>query len=828
MFEGNKMRSFTTSLSIFAICLLLITTLHPALLKAESPSATPMTTAESSVDRMPEADQTAETNQANEGDPLPRSQELSFIDKAKEASAKAVAYLTTISQKSSQAEASTTTTLTNEDRLILERTMKWAKTKIETSHSLETVVTSLPSPKNSVDFFKALEELKDTAQKKDNEIELVTEQLELLKQKNETSQLPLAEDQLKFFTEQKEIIKEARKSLREAFKESFPSREEQSKIRTEAFDAIAKEKADEIARIEAQSEELAQAAIDEKKKNDVLAQQARKELETASSDEAKDLAQLRLSYATLQNIVKEYESKALETELKVKKAEANFQRDRTILSETVPRLLKLRPNHKDVETTRTKWLERSEELKKEAQLLDKETNVLRDEVSSLRRARDEARQYYDDLDQELSQNRNNKIYRQRVFYARSLYRLSSSRLDLFRKRIELIEDQRKQLLRNSESFLWGLDRLKRHSENLYLGQTSSQISWFLLGLVITYVLALAVNTIMNATFRKLAVKSPWHWDNVAIEELKLPIRLMAIFVGLWTTLKILTLSDGNVIIANKVKMTIMVLWTGFVAWRILNVITRVLKPKFAKTETTLDDQLLAFVGRSLRGVVLLVTTIYLLENFGWKVSSLLAGLGIGGLAFALAAKDTLANFFGSIVLFIDRPFHIGNWVVIGGAEGIVEDIGIRSTRIRTFKDTVVTIPNANVANSPAENIHSFRKRRLFFKLTLRLDTPVDKVEQTVDNMRKILTDHPMILDGYYVYVTGIPADGIEIMVYCFVSTRDWGEWLHHSQTVYMSVLRMLEETGVGLAFSTTTVELESKGPINISGLDAFLKSKNDI
>jgi MscS family membrane protein len=807
--------------SVFII-ILLLTNFTPLAGETISVTPTSSSTVSQSTDTL--SDETSEENTGAE------ESKQSFITRAREAHELALKYLEDVSTESSA--ITTSTTLSEEEKnkqasIITEKT-KWAKVSIENSKLIVSSVENLPSPTTPVRFFETLEDLKILERKKANELELSKENQAALLLKGENDRITLASEQIDFFTKQFEILRDARKSMKDAFSDLYKTQEEQATVRTKAYEALAKEKAEEISRIEEKAKDLALQALEDEKKNLDLAEQARKEILSANSEETRDLARLRLAFAELQTIVKDYEARTLETELEVKKAEVNYQTDRSMLSEKVSELKKLSPSDNRVKEKLLEWTQKRDELKNEIDLLDKESNVLRNQVSSLRQKRDAARLYYDDLDSRLNENKNNKIFRQRVFYARSIFRLTSDRLDQFRMRIELIEDHKKQLQLHDDPYKWATRALEKHTTNLYFGQTSSQIGYFFLGLLFTYIIAIIVNGGINVTLRKLAVKSPWNWDNVAIEELKTPIRIALILLGLWMTLSVLSLSESTLKIVHKVRMTMEILWMGFLIWRFLNVIHRVLQPKFAKTETTLDDQLLSFIGKALRAILILITGIYLLENFGWHVSSLLAGLGIGGLAFALAAKDTLANLFGSIVLFIDRPFYIGNWVIIGGAEGIVEDIGIRSTRIRTFKDTIVTIPNATVANSPAENIHSFRKRRLFFTLTLRLDTPVAKVEQTVEEMRNILTDHPMILDGYYVYVSGIPADGIEIMVYCFVSTRDWGEWLHHSQTVYLSVLKMLEEIGVGLAFGTRTIELENKSPIHIAGLDEFLKNKNDI
>ena len=129
-----------------------------------------------------------------------------------------------------------------------------------------------------------------------------------------------------------------------------------------------------------------------------------------------------------------------------------------------------------------------------------------------------------------------------------------------------------------------------------------------------------------------------------------------------------------------------------------------LEQKAQQTETKLDDQLVPLARRALKIFIVSIGTVFVLQNLNYDVASLIAGLGIGGLAFALAAKDTIANLFGSATIFASRPFQIGDWVVIGGStEGVVESVGFRSTRVRTFYNSLIGIPNAKVADAVVDN-----------------------------------------------------------------------------------------------------------------------------
>ena len=693
--------------------------------------------------------------------------------------------------------------------------IEWRKQKEQKAEELQESLDSLPSATATIDFFKELERLKALGERQEKEAAVAQEQAELCEKKDKEAEARIARDKDRFYRARAKSIAQAREQMLASFEAAYPSEDERKTIKTKAFKELSRLKSAEKRATEKKTKKAMAKAEQKRKEASELAQKARAELARAKSAEGKKLAELRLDFADLSGRVQDYRKKALEAELSVRNAEEEFQSLRARLNEMTPQVLELPAGVEKVVEKRKSWLSKRAQLKKSAEVLEQKADVLRERVEKLRKQRDQYRENYDRIYGALARHSSNKSYRQRVYFSRQVYRLAAELLDLFRTRIEWIEREKKFRLRAKETYDWALKEISSHVEARYAGQTARQCFSFLLGIALTLLLAWLIRLLLNHLLRRFADRSAWNWDNIAIEELALPIRIICILAGIWLSLELLSLPDDLFALLASIRRSIGALCLGLVIWRILNILSRVLEPRFSATDTTLDDQLLRFLRRTLRVLIIVLTAVYLLENFGWKVSSLLAGLGIGGLAFALAAKDTIANLFGSIVLFLDRPFHIGNWIKIAGAEGIVEDIGIRSTRIRTFKDTVVTIPNATVANSSAENIHSFRKRRLYFTLTLRLDTTPEKVEAAIEGIRKLLQEDPMIYEGYYVYLSGIPANGIEVMVYCFVKTRDWGLWLEHGQKVYLSVLRMLHSMGVGLAYNTQTIELENKLPIEV-------------
>jgi MscS family membrane protein len=192
------------------------------------------------------------------------------------------------------------------------------------------------------------------------------------------------------------------------------------------------------------------------------------------------------------------------------------------------------------------------------------------------------------------------------------------------------------------------------------------------------------------------------------------------------------------------------------------------------------------------------------------VGSLLAGLGIGGVAIALASKDTVANLFGSLVIFLDKPFQIGDWIEMGSIEGTVEEVGLRTTRVRTFANSLITIPNAKFTTEAVNNWSRMKKRRIKMTVGLTYDATPDKVEEAVLRIREIIAaDEKIRNDFYLVNFDNLGPSSLDLFVYCFTETTNWAEFLQAKQEFLLKIMRAVEELGLEFAFPTQTLHVES-------------------
>ncbi|GMQ28280.1 mechanosensitive ion channel family protein [Algoriphagus confluentis] len=246
-------------------------------------------------------------------------------------------------------------------------------------------------------------------------------------------------------------------------------------------------------------------------------------------------------------------------------------------------------------------------------------------------------------------------------------------------------------------------------------------------------------------------------------------------------------------------------------YKIVDVVAAYFQHLATKTESTLDDQLVPLIRKTLKALVILVGTLFILKDgLNFDIIPFLTGLSIGGVAIALAAQDTIKNFFGSVMIFIDKPFQVGDWVTSGDIDGTVEEVGFRSTRIRTFRNSVMYVPNGKIADSVVDN-HGLRKyRRFFTTLTITYDTPPELIEKFVEGLREIVISHPDTRkDLYHVYFNNLSSYSQDIMFYIFFELPTWGEELRARHEILVQTVKLANSLGVRFAFPTQTLHMET-------------------
>jgi len=299
-----------------------------------------------------------------------------------------------------------------------------------------------------------------------------------------------------------------------------------------------------------------------------------------------------------------------------------------------------------------------------------------------------------------------------------------------------------------------------------------------------------------------------------------PVRLLLFALAIYAAKEILVIPAAVDRTADLIVNVLGTLAIILFLYRLIELMVFELTKYAARDDNLLDQSFVQLMRMIARIVVVVVGIIYLLRAFtGKPLSALLAGLGIGGLAIALAAQDTLKNFFGSLMIMLDKPFTIGQRITFSGYDGTVEQIGFRSTRLRTLTGNLVTIPNEKVAAESVENIGRRPSIRRLANITITYDTPPDKVERALDIIREILDNHEGMQPDFppRVFFNEFNDASLNIIMLYWYHPPDWAAYMAFSERVNLQIMRAFEKEQIEFAFPSTTNYLahDSRRPLHI-------------
>jgi MscS family membrane protein len=245
-----------------------------------------------------------------------------------------------------------------------------------------------------------------------------------------------------------------------------------------------------------------------------------------------------------------------------------------------------------------------------------------------------------------------------------------------------------------------------------------------------------------------------------------------------------------------------------------------------KTDINIDEILIPLLSRTLQFIIIAIASTIILQKFGYNIEGLIAGLGLGGLAISLAAKDALANVLGGVLIISEKPFTIGDWILTPSVEGTVEDISFRSTKIRTFADALVSVPNNQLANEPITNWSKMNKRRVTFNLSLSYETPREKVESIVNQIESLVKNHPGIHpETIFVKFDEYKESSLDILLYFFTNTTAWAEYLEVKEEINYRILDIVREEGAEFAFPARRLYIENDSSDESNPLQLRQESK---
>ncbi len=320
-------------------------------------------------------------------------------------------------------------------------------------------------------------------------------------------------------------------------------------------------------------------------------------------------------------------------------------------------------------------------------------------------------------------------------------------------------------------------------------------------------------TIMG-TLQKVSKMTNTYYDDRVISALKGPVSFAFILIGAHLFF-VLIFKETEWI---KNILNTLVVYTIF--WAIISVLESLSSVFHHATEKFNPDLAEEMGNFILKIVIFLVAAVGLgamLQVWGINVTALVASLGLGGLAFALAAKDTASNMFGSFALLADKSIRIGEWIKVGGVEGTVEDIGMRTTKIRSFEKSLITVPNQIVSNSPIENFSRRGVRRIKMQIGLTYGTSRDQVNTIVKEIREMLHNHEKISqkDTLLVNFESFGDSSLNIFIYTFTNTPNWERYLNIREDIHLKIMKIVEDNGSSFAFPSQSIYMEPMPDKNV-------------
>jgi MscS family membrane protein len=334
--------------------------------------------------------------------------------------------------------------------------------------------------------------------------------------------------------------------------------------------------------------------------------------------------------------------------------------------------------------------------------------------------------------------------------------------------------------------------------------------WQWIGLVallfVTALVALAATRLVVRSVRVAIRRSATGWDETLAELGVGPLRLTIGVLIFSAAAPALALAVPVYKVVSALEKAVTIFAFTWVVVRVVDVVARAQAQRLAARGRAAATALVPMARRTAKVAIVLVAAVAALQNFGFDVTGIVAGLGIGGLAVALAAQKTVENLFGGFSLAVDQPVRVGDFCRFGDQVGTVEDVGLRSTRIRTLDRTVVTVPNAAFATMQLENFAVRDRIWLSTTIGLRYETTPDQLRWVLVEVKKLLLAHPKIHpDPARVRFAGFGASSLDLEIFAYVLTGDINEFLAVREDVFLRVMDVVAASGTGFAFPSQTI-----------------------
>jgi MscS family membrane protein len=346
----------------------------------------------------------------------------------------------------------------------------------------------------------------------------------------------------------------------------------------------------------------------------------------------------------------------------------------------------------------------------------------------------------------------------------------------------------------------------------FLDVTLWQWLGLLLAVLLAYLASWVTTWIVYRTLRSFVSRTETRIDDALLDIAVKPFRLVLATAFFFAGVIILRLAaPARAFLGNLLQALVIVA----VTWLLLRLVDG-FRDQFKQRleqEGKLGAVAVIPLGvRTVKAFLVVLAAIAMLQHLGFNVTGIIAGLGVGGIALALAAQKSIENLFGGVTLIADQPVRVGDFCRFGDKLGTVEDVGLRSTRVRTPDRTVLTIPNGDFSQTQIENFGERDRIRLFCMLGLRYETTPDQLRHVITGLRRLLVAHPKVTpDPARVRFVGFGAYSLDLEVFAYVATADWNEFLAVREDIFLRMMEIVAESGTGFAFPSNTTYLARDG-----------------
>ncbi|MCU0498079.1 MAG: mechanosensitive ion channel [Anaerolineae bacterium] len=346
----------------------------------------------------------------------------------------------------------------------------------------------------------------------------------------------------------------------------------------------------------------------------------------------------------------------------------------------------------------------------------------------------------------------------------------------------------------------------------FLQLALTRVLAIILALVLIWALRHLLSWLVIRPLRFLTKRTNQQFDEALLDASVVPVRLLLIGLSLSVSVAIMGLNNEPTFwnIIQQITRTLVILAIIIFTFNLTDLIIASSGRVFTITGITLEERLLPFIRVAMKFLIIAIGVVIIVQEWGYDVSGLVAGIGLGGLAFSLAAQDTVANIFGFVAIVGDRPFNVGDYIKTPDVEGVVEHVGLRSTRVRQIDQAVVAVPNNKLANSAILNWSRLTKRRIEYLLKVRYDTSSPQMRSLVDRIRQFLQAQEKVeKQTVVVHFMNFGEASLEIFIRAYVKIAEWNAFVAEQERINLSIMDIVNNMGLNIALPAQILYVEN-------------------